>query len=288
MFKIFKNRKNEIGAYEVPDEQPQPVQVAVVVAQPTITAEAIQRELVSNDDAQLAEAIRLLQAPSPVSERARRLERFGFSCSEEAMAASKYDSERRAAEEKERVARQYAEQYPGLRFITTENMQAICKKYGLLLGEVRRYKGVVPDWALDRIESCGVQVSYYRISVTEKQLKLPGVITPAEPREIGIVEHGVSQMMNGGGERKFTAWTLDEKLGNELAHWPGHAQRVSRLMIAAPVSDMALWFYERVEVGSLAKPEDPIVCITVEHGYIVLCAWGEEGQDPRVFNADNN
>jgi predicted DNA-binding ArsR family transcriptional regulator len=34
--------------------------------------------------------------------------------------------------------------------------------------------------------------------------------------------------------------------------------------------------------------DDPIVCIPFEEGYIVITAWGEEGQDTRVFNAEVN
>lgn len=66
--------------------------------------------------------------------------------------------------------------------------------------------------------------------------------------------------------------------------------QVSNLMIAAPIAEMDIRSNERVDENGRIQvvTQDPIVCLEVEGGYIVLAAWGEEGQDPKVFNAENN
>ena len=50
--------------------------------------------------------------------------------------------------------------------------------------------------------------------------------------------------------------------------------------------------YERVngegQIEAMPVSLDPIVCVKVVGGYIVLAAWGDEGSDPQVFNAASN
>jgi hypothetical protein len=90
--------------------------------------------------------------------------------------------------------------------------------------------------------------------------------------------------MREDGEKYFTYEDGSQVVSKDL---PPKKMR-SNLMIAAPQKDMRIDFDERVDENGNIVVQDPIVCLQVNGGYIVLAAWGEEGQDPQVFNVTNN
>lgn len=221
-----------------------------------------------------------------------KLHRMGFSAQPEAKFAAEHQQKMHQAKDVADTERQYAEKYPGLRFITTENMQAICMKYELLLHNIDRFTGHIPDWAIDRLEGFGTRFTPFRVNVPQSQEKNPGLFPIQEPRPIGIsMDRGASLAFWNAtaGEPTVQMHTHNEQLAAKFpSYWGDKAQRESLLMIAAPKDQMIVYPYEQVQVGNILTHTDPIVCITVPHGYVVLVAWGEEGQDPRVFNTLGN
>jgi hypothetical protein len=128
---------------------------------------------------------------------------------------------------------------------------------------VDRYKGEVPDWALTAIVNSGIEVNEYSVLVHTSV----GSYTKVYEHKQAAEDYANECKMGGN-------WT--------------HVGKRSRFLIAAPISDMEVRRNERVENGRIVKVEDPIVCVEVSGGYVVLAAWGEEGQDPRVFNSNLN
>lgn len=128
------------------------------------SAETIQRELLDSTDAIIAEARAIVEKGLPeLSDKARKLERLGFTATKEVVdhrLAASMKAEKQAVVS---LHEKYALEYPGLKFIDEKTMDAVCKKHGLLIGSVGRYKGDVPDWALDRIDKCGVNLLEYRV-----------------------------------------------------------------------------------------------------------------------------
>lgn len=256
-----------------------------------VSAEEIQTDLSRRTDAALDQAIATLMAPSPVTERAKRLERLGFSGHKDAEAMRQHDEKVRLAEAKQAVFRKYAEKYPTLKFVTTEDMREVCRKYGLLLGQIHRYTGDVPDWAMDRIEQCGVPIFQYSVHVDASEVPKDGVSEQYVAREIGIARRFSMAFGLPGGYYGSTVMihTYNKELAEALVGgWKTNIQKTNTLMIAAPVAQMKLHPSEEVRIGEIVQPKDPIVCFCVPEGYIVITAWDEEGRDPRILNATNN
>ena len=213
-----------------------------------ITAEKIQKELLLNQEAELSNAVNTLIKDAAANSRAERLNKLGFIATPEvqgfAIAKNLVDSQR----ECERL-------YPGLKFISNGAMHTICEKYGLGVDGIDRYRGDVPDWAIDAIERSGVARIKWWVSTMSGTTTNSQVFDSEQEANDALAASGI----------------------------PGWVYPKSNLHIAAPVKDMIGRYHPN---GIPTK--DPIVCIPVSGGYAVVCAWGEEGQDPMVFNAVNN
>lgn len=231
-----------------------------------ITAEQIQREMLSEQQRVLSQAASIAAQAESKRDHAKRLIEMGFEGSADALL-----DQIEAAERNESLADQYSFEYPSLKFIPDEVMTAVCKKHGLIIGRVDRYTGEVPEWALRQIQANRRHITY---------------------SEMEWVYTGWHRVWNPGNaqQEKLAVWrnpVTGQQRTSEKAPEP---IRVSNLVIAAPREQMRVLEHERVDENMVIQsmPQDPIVCLSVDGGYIVLAAWGEEGQDPRVFNADNN
>lgn len=231
-----------------------------------ITAEQIQREMLEGQRSALSQAHRIVKEAESKRDHARRLEAMGFASSADAL----FD-QIEAAQKNESLADQYSFEYPGLKFIPKEVMTAVCKKHGLIIGRVDRYTGEVPGWALQQIEDNRRHITYTQRPWLPAQWQFIGIPEPGKRPESILWRHPVTGQ---------TMWSKE---------FPARVS-VSNLFIAAPRDQMRVLDNERVDENMVIQsmPQDPIVCLSVDGGYIVLAAWGEEGQDPRVFNADNN
>jgi hypothetical protein len=250
-------------------------QAVAEVTAPTVTAEMIQREIVEKQDALLSDALSIIQkaAAKDASAKASRLKALGFTSTKEVASAEELEKVEKAAKVVSDADQEAATKYPGFKFISKDVMTEVCAKYGLVLGGVDRYKGEVPDWALAAIERSGV---------VKKAFEGQRLST-----RLGMV---------GDALKSFSVWVdshsfVGEPTGWARDHYSKDGYRIverSNLLIAAPAKEMVVHPYEKVENGRIIQVKDPIVCVEVSGGYVVLAAWGEEGQDPRVFNSNLN
>jgi hypothetical protein len=219
-----------------------------------ITAKKIQEDILSAQVALMEESNAALVKAKNEPKHIESLKELGFSESAEAL-------ERRLKHAKQLLDLQemYSFEYPGLKFIPDSVMSKVCMKYGLAIGYVSRYIGEVPPWALEQIKA-----NKHHFMQVEMHVRL--------------VAFGED------GEKYFTYEDGSQVVSKDL---PPKKMR-SNLMIAAPQKDMRIDFDERVDENGNIVVQDPIVCLQVNGGYIVLAAWGEEGQDPQVFNVTNN
>lgn len=237
-------------------------------------------EMLSAQEALVKEANDILEKAKDGSEKARKLKEAGFI---KAKGVEVLAMAEEAAAQKQMFER-YSVEYPGLKFIPDKAMDDVCRKYGLVIGEVSRYKGEVPSWALDVIHGNKHLLKKHlrRIPSGERMdgmrvafgwpTKRYGVISDSIPN------YSYSRVRTDSG-KEVTVGTyrrMYEVTGGEL-------------LISAPISQMELREREYISGNRImVEPKDPIVSIKVEGGYIVLAAWGEEGQDTRVFNVNNN
>lgn len=244
----------------------QPV-VEVAVAEMPVTAKEIQMDVVHMQEELLAEAKRIIAGGNKDVDRARRLSALGFANVPEMKAYQ----EIRIAEQAVEYERKYALEWPGMKFIPGEAMQKVCFKYGLLMGGVHRYTGKVPDWAIDRIETMKPALTRYQKS---------------GPLELfSAIPHEDRQHITSEGFSLFIWFRTKSK---EIAEKYGFTEAMMPLMIAAPRNEMQMSEWEKGRVQNNRIVEDPIVFFDVPGGHICVVAWGEEGSDPGVFNANQN
>jgi hypothetical protein len=220
--------------------------------------------------------------------KGKRLAALGFGKTREAVAAIETENKLATTKEIAELVVYYKVNYPNNKFITEEQVKAICEKYGLVCGETSAYKGFVPESKLKMIESFVVnkkdkrdnviQISKWLFSSQEVLHKLvkekyPDLIIPY--KEMNFYSGGYI------------------KIQGEYA-WIKQYQEISfnSLFICAPQKEMELGLLKKVgnmfhSVKTVNIP-DPVVLQPVRGGYLIVCAWGDEASDEIVVNQQMN
>lgn len=161
----------------------------------------------------------------------------------------------------------FSTKYPHYKFITEESVKKICEKYGLVYGEVSKYKGTVPDKNLKQIQDFKIE------SKDECCIK--------------IINPGAWMMLD-------TYVSGNNTLGTTSIEGIGLVTiRKSPLEIAAPLKDFDMKEHE-VKNFKLSKIEvkDPVVLKPVffkgQKHYLIVTAWGLEASDELVINPRHN
>lgn len=273
------------SAHFVPETTSEPTAPTPLAPKPSpsvITAEVIQRELVDRSDELITEARALLEQVTAPTERMTRLVRLGFTSAPEVEEQREIDAKFSEHKAIAALYDKYALKYPSLKFIDEATMEAVCKKYGLLLGNLSHYIGKVPDWVLDRIEQCGVNVFMYEFVGYKSAATKMWIRNNRQPFHPEAVN--TNGMFNTRDEAQKA---VDATKEGEYAG--GFVVEHNLMCIAAPKAEMRLQSNERVDGHRIVRThEDPIISIRVEGGYCVIAAWGEEGSDPQVFSVANN
>jgi len=219
-----------------------------------ITAQQIQLEVLTAQQALLREAQAILSNKSDIENHVSGLDELGFTGASLVITLKMQEAKRIYD-----LQDQYSFEYPGLKFIPEEALAEVCAKYGLARGHVSRYTGEVPAWALKQIKDNKRHIG------TES----------AEWRSTNM--YGYLFWSNS-----ITGEVIEQRKSPP-------AVRQSNLYIAAPKKDMRVNHNETVDAnGNIVAVQDPIVYLKVKGGAIVLAAWNEEGQDEHVFNPASN
>lgn len=218
--------------------------------------------------------------------KGKRLAALGFGKTREAVAAVETETKLATTKEIAELVVYYKVNYPNNKFITEEQVKAICEKYGLVCGETSAYKGFVPERKIQDIE---------RFSLLDKDTNY------------GVVVDGNGNVIKYLDKEAFnTLWTNDNlfhKKGfytssdrtfekrNNLQFLP----RFSRvefnqigMKICAPLKDMEVKPNQRVVGHKIKDIPDPVVLQPVRGGYLIVCAWGDEASDEIVVNNQMN
>jgi hypothetical protein len=219
-------------------------------------------------------------------EKANRLKAFGFNQTKDVVesdaemkriAQLKNENESKAS--LIRAINYFSIKYPQYKFITEDSVKKICQKYGLIYGEVGRYKGIVPDKNLEHIEKFVVNEEddcYFRIrnsiygssNPTSKYLSKKDYVLRAK----ADAEMYQNHMMSVG---VFFEYGL------------------APLEIAAPLKDFDTknMTVKDFELSKIQVP-DPVVLKPVifedKKHYLIVTAWGDEASDELVVNEKMN
>ena len=202
-------------------------------------------------------------------DRVERLKRLGFVANREVVNHGQKLTELKKEMSAADIVQGYRQKFPQ-KFITTGQVKELCKKYGLIVGPISRYIEVVPEKNLLELEKFQNEHGY------------PQLMRRNWNNEWLISRKGLD---------KFSEDEIyDMRNGKTVSKWSNYNKITYKLdslySLAAPIEHfdtkgMVLNDY-KLEVP---KPvSDPIVLFEVKHGYIIVTAWGDEAQDPAVFN----
>jgi len=280
MFNLFKKSgpENIKSVFVTPTVETQPKTEVQII-------EEIHHSIDIAQDLLLQQAYNVLeQNKIPESERqkAETLRRLGFRSTQEVEKLNDHDRKTSISKELSENIVHYKQRYPFLKFLTIEELDRICTKYGLLRSAVYNYIGTVPDKNLQEIvnaqpldpsdyQDCG-SPAWFRNQKTgaEKAFHYLWEIYEGKPEIIDAVENPSDWIM------------VKEQSGS----WSRPARQTD-LQIAAPEA-MFRKSANLVREGNALVQKDPIVFRFVRGGVQVLTKWGLEASDAALMNPINN
>lgn len=191
----------------------------------------------------------------------------------------------------------YAVLYPNNKFITEDVVHTINKKYGLVIGDISKFIGFVPEKNLkDIIEfkkkhrSNYIYVQINKITNNTKYYK-EEIVDIKEIIEIYCSSTLTLDFIKRELEEKY--WFLrGETYTVDYTEFP-------TIAICAPPTDMGISartfknmqkknMFDLFSKKTIKIEADPIVLFRVKEGYIIVTAWGDEASDPLVVNEKFN
>lgn len=312
MFGLFKNKKKEndvaiIGAsssgsiiFNLTENYTKKYPNEVVI---------IHNEFENAADKLLIEANNIIkEAESKDINKVKRLESLGFTKTSQVVEIQPLMQKAELSKEQVELLNYYKREYPLNKFITEEQVRAICYKYNLVCGDVNRFKGFVPEKNLKEIES-------FKVKDNEKSLTFIEVFTYNGTyvglfcgKDLEIRYRAGYYHIYSKSEKNFYDYSFQQnsKILSEKGEFYGIDHKNlfglkdkgsfnikiqnKNLQICAPVKDMDISGLELVEGYKLKEIHipDPVVLQPVKGGYLILTKWGDEASDPILQNEINN
>jgi hypothetical protein len=225
------------------------------------------------------------------AEKASRLKKLGFGSAAPVKKNEGQVEKERKGKELADLILYYQTWYPGNKFITEQEVERICKKYGLLCGAVSNYIGDVPEKNLREIEA---------FKLRDEEM-LPGYdYDYSMPLQTIGIQNRFEQDTRRMG---LGDWMRDEQLRQREQFLRMQQEFVSRLYstpspvkatvkgkrkpefkICAPVKDFDTTMMRVSDGYKLESIPDPIVLQPVKGGYLVVSKWGLEAGDEGLVN----
>jgi hypothetical protein len=233
--------------------------------------------------------------------KGKRLAAAGFGKTREAVVAIETETKLATTKEVAELVMYYSLNYPNNKFITEEQVKAICEKYGLIFGDTSMYKGFVPENKLPLIESFKLKEKeqskiWFEITETYNgdDIKLP--LSFISDKDLS--ERGLEYFF--GGNCNLNYFYIKGSSGNsdlckaEICKLFDGLQFVKaeivskQLKIVAPAKDMEIPQWKQLVGYKIKDIPDPVVLQPVKGGYLIVCAWGDEASDEMVVNQKMN
>jgi hypothetical protein len=224
--------------------------------------------------------------------KGKRLAALGFGKTREAVAAIETENKLATTKEIAELVVHYKVNYPNNKFITEEQVKAICEKYGLVCGETSAYKGFVPESKLLEIERFKFKKEDAPFAYIEDG---DGVVKKILEKDdfkntecnffkerMGIEGNGFFSSNSNGA--KFIGYNTTTLYGTSSRIMPFNV----KLKICAPLKDMEVKSNQQVKGYKIMDIPDPVVLQPVRGGYLCVCAWGDESSDEIVVNQQMN
>lgn len=201
-------------------------------------------------------------------QKADRLKALGFTKANQVAELEPIREKINLSKEQIELVNYYKVQYPFNKFITAEQVEQICKKYGLVYGDVSLYKGFVPEKNLKEIES-------FKLKDKESF------------KETRVFYNNQWRKSSEDDIQKYLRWRREDKIENidQDKHWnsPDFKYEISnnKLLICAPIKDMDTTGMKLTKGFKLEKEiPDPVVLQPVNQGFLIVTMWADEQFDP--------
>ena len=228
------------------------------------------------------------------TKKAELLKKHGFTSNKLVVDYEKNFGIKSMSEQEANVIQHYKRTYPFLKFLTEQELDRICDKYGLVYAPVANYKMPVPEKNLLDIENAQ-QLS--RLDAPSNtfitKISYSGILNVGEitARIMGLPRI-INERFQGFSDADRYLKTLFPSLSNRqyICDFDGCFEiNKQGIFIAAPKKhfnlnglkfDSKKGFYN----FSIQEVKDPIVFRYVKGGIQVITKWGLEGEDPALQN----
>jgi len=247
----------------------------------------------------------IMMGGDPYDEDMEKLKKLGFSIvtKEYVEKLAKY----KESTELNSVIRQYRIDYPYKKFLTTEAIDDICTKYGLIQSTPDRFKSEIPKDKIKEIVQSYVKPEHRSLCFRGGRKDIRFFYDELKSgKNIEYVKNNITNivnMLNGNHMSRYDAhygsgkallnnrgWVKNNEIDinyildnfDEFAH-PG-------VLVIGKRKDFVLNDDERVSKSGqiYSVDEDPIVLRLVPHGAIIWSVWGDEAEIKEVQNKLDN
>lgn len=242
----------------------------------------IHNEFDSAGERLINEAKLIIEGKADFYDKAERLLGVGFKNSIEVTGAEHF----RSIKEWPQLITSYQQKYPFNKFITHEAAIAICKKYGLVLGDASMYKGTIPNVKLQEIERS-------KIDVEDKVVAF--VVNDDNEPIRGLIAKDFNTDYTKSCLRSknyfYVSTDAEFRKHNNLFGMSTYAKinfDMACLKICAPIKEMIIPKGKQVKNHTIVDVPDPIVLQPVKGGYLIVSKWGLEASDSSLTNEKLN
>lgn len=184
----------------------------------------------------------------------------------------------------------FQQKYPQYKFIFADQVDAICKKYNLVCGDIDRYMGEVPVKNLKEIINFKIHEDDFVYNVGASNYNI-GYGRYAEERSLSILvesaylktEKEYEEMKEQNDKWVKENWN-ENKVHGVYDQTPYVWKSDIKKQICAPIKEMKVNDWEKIENNKIVAVPDPIVLHIVKGGFLIVSKWGIEGQDVSLTN----
>lgn len=257
------------------------------------------------EDRLLAEAKQIISTGDNVDrQKALRLAAIGFSKAKPVRDAEGLTVRVGEAQQTTDDIQWCRENYPLYKYISEEELQKVCQKYGLQYSHSFKYTGDIPEKNLAEIEAFKPkkeQANYpsadrtvewlsgnrrSRRSGHDASMELYRQQLQAQMQYTSSVQPVYASVTPTGWAVDMNA--LSQEYANSGAMYFHSQAQTSTFMIAAPPQDFEVNTMIGDHMQGAKLVHDPIVLYPVRRGFLIISKWGLEASDEAVINEQHN
>lgn len=243
-------------------------------------------------------------------DKINRLKNLGFCAVKEVVEVKEKEEKTKMSKETIELIQSYRVKYPMNKFITQQQVDTICQKYGLVWGPISKFTGFVPEANLNAIERFASKYQFKTAMISRNssmrdgmiiEMKNVEIIKPGEKDKRGIASVGYGYIVLTFADGSTLELQQDRRNWDGINFYgtPTNNVRITSkfdfvylcltsLQIAGPQKDFDMNGMTVKNFQVVKQVPDPVVLQPVQGGFLIVTAWGDEASDPIVMHELNN